>query len=299
MTTWNDLERRARAALRGAAVATADTEARWIVVEATGLDATDGTEAVSSRVAQTVDEMLTRRLAGEPLQYVLGSWSFWGSDLFVDRRVLIPRPETEITAQVAIDEAVRLGARRGRPEPWTGARSSYAVADLGTGSGAMAIALAAELPDAEVWATDISEEALEVARANLAGAGTASARVRLVQGDWFDALPDERRGSLRVIVSNPPYVAEREVADLPPEVVRHEPRVALVSGPTGMEAIGHLLRGARDWLEAEAALVVEIAPHQSGDAEHLARAVGYAEVRVEHDMTGRDRVLVARTGQST
>src|SRR5688572_32021725 len=172
--------------------------------------------------------MVGRRGAGEPIQYVLGEWSFRGIDLLIDRRVLIPRPETEITAEVAIEEAQRLGARRGKPDPWAGAATAYTVADLGTGSGALALALAAELPDAAVWATDNSDDALAVARANLAGSGTIAARVRLAPGSWFDALPGDLRGQLRLLVANPPYVAEHELAGLPPEVRDYEPVTALV-----------------------------------------------------------------------
>ena len=249
----------------------------------------------STRLAERrIDDMVTRRIAGEPLQYVLGSWSFRGIDLFVDPRVLVPRPETEITAQVAIDEAVRTGAARGRRSPWSGTDTSLRVVDLGTGSGAIALALAAELPDAEVWATDVSADALAVARANLAGAGSTATRVRLAQGSWFEALPDEIRGEVRVIVSNPPYVAISEVDDLPPEVARHEPRDALVSGPTGLEAIEHIVREAPAWLEPGGVLVVEIDPRRADRATEIGRAVGYREVLLEPDLTGRARVLVAR-----
>jgi release factor glutamine methyltransferase len=293
--TARDLEHRVRTALRGGALATADVESRWIVAEATGDDHPFGGEPVSERFVRAVDEMVARRLAGEPLQYVLGSWSFREHELLVDRRVLIPRPETETTAQVAIDEAARLGARTGPADPWAGGEAAYAVADLGTGSGAIAIALVAELPEAEVWATDVSDDALAVARANLAGAGSTSTRVRLASGSWFDALPADLRGRLRLVVSNPPYIAESEVDDLAPEVARHEPRLALVSGPTGLEAIEHLVTAALDWLEPTGVLVVELAPHQADDALRLASAAGYGEVRVERDLAGRDRVLVARS----
>jgi release factor glutamine methyltransferase len=214
-------------------------------------------------------------------------------ELLVDRRVLIPRPETEVTAQVAIDEAVRLGARRERPDPWAGTATSYVVADLGTGSGALALALASELPDAEVWGTDVSGDALAVARANLAGTGFPSTRVRLAIGSWFDALPDTLRGHLRVAVSNPPYVSEKEVAGLPAEL-RHEPRDALVSGPTGLEAIEALTREAPKWLEPTGTLVIEIAPHQVDAATAVARAADFDDVLTRRDLTGRDRVLVAR-----
>jgi release factor glutamine methyltransferase len=243
-----------------------------------------------------VDQMVARRAHGEPLQYVLGRWEFLGHDLFVDGRVLVPRPETEVVAVVALQEAERIGIRRGRNEPWRGAATEVAVADLGTGSGALAIALAAELPDAEVWATDISDDALAVARANFAGAGSLAARVRVAAGSWFDALPLHLRGTLRLIVSNPPYVAEDEVGELPREVAEWEPRRALVSGPTGMEALAHIIERARAWLDPRgSALVTEVAPHQAASVVRLAKTAGFAEVSIRKDLTDRDRVLVART----
>jgi release factor glutamine methyltransferase len=250
-------------------------------------------EPATARAQDHLDAMVARRAGGEPLQYVLGVWSFRGLELLVDRRVLIPRPETEITAEVAIDEAVRLGARRGAADPWKlPEQTAYAVADLGTGSGALALALAAELPDAEVWATDASDSALAVARANLAGAGLPATRITLAAGDWFDALPHSI--DFRVIVTNPPYVAES--AQLPPDVADYEPRSAIVSGPTGLEAIERLVAGAPQRLAADGVFVCEIAPHQGDAAQGLARAAGFGEVFVRRDLTDRDRVLVARLG---
>lgn len=237
---------------------------------------------------------MDRRVAGEPLQYVLGSWSFCGLDLLVDRRVLIPRPETEVVAQVAIEEVRRLGERVGRPDPWGGALTHYAVADLGTGSAALALALASALPEAEVWATDVSEEALDVARANIAGSGTPATRVRLASGSWFEALPTALRGRLRLVVSNPPYVAEHEVAGLPAEVAGWEPIGALVSGPTGLEAIEAIVAEAPGWLDPTGTLVLELAPHQAGVAIELALAAGFVAAHVLADLAGRPRVLVAR-----
>jgi release factor glutamine methyltransferase len=288
----SDLRRDVETRLREAGVASAEQESRWIVETVSGQGHASLDESTVAAAART-DAMVQRRIAGEPLQYVLGEWEFRGIDLFVDPRVLIPRPETEITAQVAIDAARRLGARTGPADPWAGASTEYTVVDLGTGSGAIALALANELPDAEVWATDASEDALAVARANLAGAGVGATRLRLAHGEWFGALPDDLRGTLRVVVSNPPYVSEAEVRDLPPEVVDHEPRAALVSGPTGMEAIEHLLQEAVHWLETGGGLVIEIAPHQAEAARDLARDAGYEDVEVIADLTGRDRVLVA------
>lgn len=225
---------------------------------------------------------------------MLGSWSFAGIDLLVDGRVLIPRPETEVVARTAIEELARAGQRVGKPDVWGGARTRYAVADLGTGSGAIALALAFALPEAEVWATDVSEEALAVAHANVAGAGTPAARVRLARGRWLDALPEWLRGRLSLIVSNPPYVAESELAGLPGSVRDWEPLSALVSGSTGLEAIETILGEAPPWLAPRGVVVLEIAPHQAEAARELAGRGCFASVEVVRDLTGRDRVLVGR-----
>jgi release factor glutamine methyltransferase len=295
-STWRDLRSRVERSLAEAGISSPSAEARWILAEAWDQDgAIEGADDViaTGRALASVEEMLERRLGGEPLQYVLRGWSFRDLDLFVDPRVLIPRPETEITAQVAIDEAVKRGARSGPRDAWTGTEASFAVADLGTGSGAIALSLVTELADAEVWATDASAGALAVARANIAGTGSAAARVRVVQGDWFGALPEALRGNLRVVVSNPPYISESEIDDLAPEVAHHEPRGALVSGPTGLEAIERIVADSVTWLEADGALVLELAPHQADAARALARGAGFASVRIVPDLAGRDRVLVA------
>jgi release factor glutamine methyltransferase len=279
-------------------VASADAEARWLTETASGYDAVDWLtifELVPNERAQAhLDSMVERRVRGEPLQYVLGSWAFRELDLLVDERVLIPRPETEWVVEIALGEAVRLGLRRGG-RPSLDARTDAVVADLGTGSGAIALALACALPDAEVWATDVSPDALVVARANLVGIGSAATRVRLEAGSWFDALPSDLRGRLKVVVSNPPYVAEHEVADLPADVAEWEPRLALVSGPSGLEAIEAIVLEAPAWLDpGGSVLVVELAPHQADAARETARAAGFDAVDVVRDLAGRDRVLVAR-----
>ncbi len=294
--TWETLRRDAEARLRACGVDDPATESRWMLEEVSGLDAAEqvveGGRRASRRATVELEALLDRRVAGEPLQYVLGSWGFCGLDLLVDRRVLIPRPETETVVQHAIAEVERLGERVGRADPWAGALTHYAVADLGTGSGAMALALAAALPDAEVWATDASEDALAVARANLAGAGTTAARVRVAAGSWFDALPESLRGGLLLVVSNPPYVAADE--ELPPVVRDWEPVDALVAGPSGTEALARLVAEAPSWLDPGGTLVLELAPHQGEAVAGLARDAGFAEVLLRHDLTGRIRTLVAR-----
>ena len=260
-----------------------DVEARWLVEEISGLDRSRWGETATAAGRARVGALVERRLAGEPLQYVLGHWSFRGLDLQVDPRVLIPRPETEVVAEVAITAARRSG------------KGPCTVADLGTGSGALALALAAELPEAEVWATDRSAAALDVARANLAAVGpSAASRVQFAEGMWYEALPAGLRGRLRVIVSNPPYVTEAEFSGLPAEVRDHEPTAALVAGPTGRESLEELVAGGLDWLEPGGALVLELAPDQAAPVRSAAEAAGYDAIAVHRDLTGRDRVLAAR-----
>jgi release factor glutamine methyltransferase len=276
-TTWGDVRRAVERELESA------DDARRIVEVACGaVWAARLQEPVSERAAAYVQRMVERRRAGEPLQYAVGRWGFRRLDLLVDHRVLIPRPETETVVEVALEQLVTLGR-----EP--------TVVDLGTGSGAIALAIADEVADAHVWATDVSADALTVARANLAGlAGTAAPRVRISEGSWFDALPNELRGHVQLIVSNPPYVSTAEVDDLPPEVARWEPRAALVSGPTGLEHIERIVAGAPAWLARPGALVVEIAPHQAPAVAALARNAGFPDVTVRPDLVGRARALVGR-----
>jgi len=243
--------------LADAGVASPEAEARWLTETASGYEGIEWMSIADHSphaIAQAhLDAMVDRRVRGEPLQYALGSWAFRDLDLLVDSRVLIPRPETEWVVETALDEAKRVGLRRGGRPAFDGSTDA-SIADLGTGSGAIALALAAALPDALVWASDVSADALEVARANVAGCGQT--RVRLCEGSWFDALPDDLRGELVLVVANPPYIAEHEVASLPTEVAGYEPRGALVSGPTGLEAIEELVRAAPAWLAPGASLVI-------------------------------------------
>jgi release factor glutamine methyltransferase len=300
--TWVELRDAASDRLRAAGIEQHAVEVRWMLEEVSGLDAAEQVSEASSfatvRAADALTGLVDRRIAGEPLQYVLGSWSFCGIDLLVDPRVLIPRPETEVVAQVAIAEVARRGERVGKADPWAGALTAYAVADLGTGSGALALALAFALPEAEVWATDADPDALHIARANVAGSGTPSTRVRLAEGSWFAALPDGLRGHLVLVVANPPYLAADELPGLAPEVADWEPVGALVSGPTGLEAFEEIVAAAPEWLEPGGVLVLELAPDQTGAVSELARAAGFATVEVHRDLAGRERVLVARLDQT-
>ena len=263
------------------------------------------------RIDSTARALADRRAAGEPLQYVLGHWQFRSLGLNVDPRVLIPRPETEQVVQVALDQLELMSggprAGRGGGGPAGGPGSSRVCVDLGTGSGAIALSLAvegaADCRGLEVWATDRSADALEVAGDNLRALansdGAAAGRVRLVGGSWFDALPSELAGRVDLMVSNPPYVSESEYSRLEPVVRDWEPRGALVAssgagGVGGIAAIETIIAGSRRWLRHSGCLVVEIAPSQAEASVEAARRAGFGHVTTDFDLTGRQRMLVAR-----
>lgn len=282
--TWAELLDETAGRLDRAGLVSPAVDARRIVEEASGAGGAELAvvlrSAASVRGVSRLDGMVERRVAGEPLQYVLGRWGFRRLDLMVDRRVLIPRPETEQVVEHALAELDRLG----------GAQGSTTVVDLGTGSGAIGLSVAVERPGAQVWLTDVSEEALAVASANLAGIGRAASRVRTACGRWFEALPPELEGCVDVVVSNPPYVADG--ADLPPEVADWEPVDALRAGPDGTDDLVELVTRAGGWLVDDGALVCELSPEQADAMVGLARE-HFHEARVEPDLTGRDRALVA------
>ncbi len=287
---WRSLFDEARQCLAGTdGVDSPDIDARRIVEAAAGAAPAEFEsvldEPATQRAAAWFHSMLQRRGAGEPLQYVVGSWSFRTLDLMVDRRVLIPRPETEVVAGFAANE---VASRSATP----GGDREVIVADLGTGSGAIALSVAVECPAARVYATDVSADALAVASANLAGLGRAAARVTLHEGDWFEALPGALQGSIDVVVSNPPYIGAGE--ELPAVVADWEPAVALWSGPTGREAVEQVVGGASQWLRPDGTLIMEVASHRAQESAALVSGAGFGDVRLERDLAGLERVVMAR-----
>lgn len=287
--TWRALLIETSGRLSASGIDATRQEARWIVETASGLEgaalALDLDGPATAHSVAHLDSMVARRCAGEPIQYVLGRWGFRTLDLLCDRRALIPRPETEQVVEVALAELDRV--RRRRPD----GHRALAV-DLGTGTGAIALSLVVERPGIDVWAVDRFADTVAVARANLAGLGMAGTRVRLAEGSWFEPLPDDVRGRVDLIVTNPPYVGGHE--DLPAAVAEWEPTEALVAGPTGMEAYESLVTGAREWLALGGAFVTEIGASQATDVVDLARAAGLVDTRVELDHAGHDRAVVAR-----
>ena len=261
-------------------------EAKWMIEEVSGVtNLHDYQEQAKPIQLKRLSKLIARRLTGEPLQYVLGRWQFRELDLFVDDRVLIPRPETEILVGYALEEC------KSKKNQLDETRSLN-VADLGCGSGAIGLSIAREIQEVSVWCTDVSEGAIAVTRANLAGLGMAGQKVSISQGSWFEALPQEMLEKFDVIISNPPYISDSE--ELPLEVSEWEPSSSLRSGPLGTEDLSFLLNNSIEWLSAEGQLILELAPMQADQMVAEAKNLNFREVQLRNDLTGRDRVLMAK-----
>jgi release factor glutamine methyltransferase len=260
-------------AFAAAGVATPRLDTEILLAEAMGTEraslAAEPEAAVAPPAARDFAAMVRRRIAREPVAYITGHKGFRHLDFAVDRRALIPRPETELLVELAIEL-----------DPAT-------VLDVGTGSGAVALAVAAELPDTEVVATDTSPAALALAGENAARLGLAE-RVRFQGG----SLPSEGRCDL--LLANLPYVAERDWNRLEPEITRYEPREALVAGPTGLEAIDALL-GELSVAQFDAAVAaLEVGAGQAASVAELARRAGFERIETRRDLAGIERVVVGR-----
>jgi release factor glutamine methyltransferase len=244
-------------------------EADWLLEEVEGRVADD------DEILPAALELAERRAAGEPFQYVVGSAAFRHLELNVGPGVLIPRPETEVLVDRALERLPEDGA----------------IVDVGTGSGAIALAIKHDRPLARVWATDDSDEALRYARANRA---RLNLDVDILHGGMLDPLPTNLRSGLDVVVSNPPYVSESERHLVQPDVVAHEPHHALFAGDTGLDLVERLVMDARAWLRPEGWLVCEIGQGQSQAVVELFEEHGYRDAGVHKDLAGWDRIVEGR-----
>jgi release factor glutamine methyltransferase len=224
-------------------------------------------------------QLVKRRAAGEPVAYLVGHREFWQMDLAVDDRTIIPRPETEVAVEVALEV---LGARD----------VQHRIADIGTGTGAIALALANEMPAARIAATENNRETLQLARTNVQDQ-EMSDRVELFEGDLMEALPEEW-APLDLIVSNPPYVPESDRDEVTIEVREHEPDEALFAGPDGLAVLERLVPEAAQWLDEEGWLVVEIGHDQGEAVRELFEEAGLGEVQVRKDYADNDRVAYGK-----
>lgn len=256
-----------------------DHELRRLTDLVTGRSALDRTAPLDAEQRRRLERLVERRLAGEPLQYLEGTAAFGPLELAVDRRALIPRPETERVWEEAVHSLGEAG-------PGT------VIVDLGTGSGALALALKHAFPLARVIGVDLSADALALARENAERTGLD---VEFLQGDLFEPLPESLRGRIDLLVSNPPYVAEAELADLPDDVRDHEPHLALVAGPVGTEVLARIADESFWWVGIGGWVICEIGETQGAAVDAL---FGMFDREVRADLTGRDRILVARKGAS-
>jgi len=260
--------------------------AKWLCEHAAGVESSEWIDILDDKVSQRcglhLDAMMRRYLAGEPLQYVMGRWAFRHLDLLVDERVLIPRPETE-----QLVDLVRSFIN-------ASSLDHHVVVDLGTGTGAIGLSLLQEEPidSLSVWLTDASQDAVDVAIANLAGVGRQAMNAHVAVGSWYEALPDELRGNVDVIVSNPPYIAhgDPEVE----EIVRTwEPSEALFSDDEGLADIRAIVFGASTWLRAGGLLALEMGYMQADDVSRLCHDAGLQNVLIHDDAAGKSRFIIA------
>lgn len=238
-------------------------------------------QTLSDEQRRDFESLVRRHAQGEPLAYILGHQEFFGLDFFVDHRVLIPRPETELL----VEEGIAWIQMR-EPDGET-----LAAADVGTGSGAIAVSLAVACPRLILHATDVSTDVLEVAAHNAERHGVTG-RVQFLHGDLLEPLPEP----VHLIAANLPYVSESEMALLPPHIARFEPRLALDGGPDGLAVIERLLVQARTRLQPEGVILLEIGAAQGDLAVARARHhLPAARIHVRRDYAARDRLIIIQT----
>jgi len=252
-------------------------------------------EILSAEATNRFFSLVQRRANGEPTQHLTGKQEFWGLEFEVTPDVLIPRPETEHLIEVALDRLALRELRAGRSPRLTG--SGITLVDVGTGSGCIAIALAKELPDATVYATDISAAALDVARRNASRLGVSD-RIQFLESNLLEVFIESRATDhesrlFDLIVCNPPYVGQRDAESLPQEVRDHEPPTALFAGEEGYELYGALIPQASRHLKPGGLLVLELGYNSLPAVQPLLDSSHWTDVGVTDDLAGIPRVLAA------
>jgi len=246
-------------------------------------------DLLQEKERETLEKMTQRRISGEPLQYILGQQEFWSIGLKVDSRVLIPRPETELLIEQSLPILSEISLKR-----------SPFVVEIGTGSGAIAVALAREVKNLFLIATDISRDALTVAKENAQSAGVLD-RIKFVTGDLFSPFdPKKGRATFDLILSNPPYIVRRKIHTLAEEVKDYEPRIALDGGEDGLAFYRRIIPEASFYLREGGWLLLEVALGQSGDVSAMIKKEGnFLEPQCIPDLSGIGRVVKARREQET
>lgn len=285
--------KRGLAQLRGAQVPSYTLAAELLLLHVLGRDRTwiysHPEVELSDGDVDRFFQLLSRRAAGEPTQHLTGKQEFWGLEFEVTPDVLIPRPETEHLVEVALDRLAVREIRAGREQTLRG--EGLRIADIGTGSGCIAVALAKELPQAMLYATDISAPALAVARRNAASHGLAD-HIHFIEGNLLEGLSDSSL-LFDLIVSNPPYIGRREAATLMREVRDHEPEIALCGGQTGHEFYPGLIAQAKRRLKCGGILVLELGHDSLPGVRPLLDASSWTSLGVTNDLARIPRVLAA------
>lgn len=285
MVALGALLREARDRLATAGIADAALDARLIVEHFTGTSRTDAVarpeREIPAPAAEAVRAALGRRLAGEPVHRILGRRAFYGLDFALSPATLEPRPDTEVLVDRLVPRLAEIARKHG------GCR----ILDLGTGTGAIALALLSQVPDARATGVDIAPEAVETAIRNAAANGL-SGRFEGRVSDWFSNV----NGKFHGIVSNPPYIETQDMAELSPEVRLFDPRQALDGGADGLDAYRAVAAGAARFLEPDGLVGVEIGYNQRGTVTALFAGEGFVLVEAARDLAGRDRVLIFRQG---
>jgi release factor glutamine methyltransferase len=267
---------------RQAGIDSAEADARLLMAYALGVDRAElianGGRALTVEQAEAIDALAARRLRREPVARIFGHKEFWSLSLQIGPAVLVPRPETETVVEAALD-AVARGA---------GPMAQLRILDIGTGSGALLLALLSELPNAVGTATDISAAALDIARGNAERSGLAG-RCTFTACDIAAGVP----GPFDLIVSNPPYVVHGEIASLPPEVRDYDPALALDGGADGLDGYRAIAAQARGLLAPCGKLIVELGAGQEAAVRALFTKAGLAAAAVLNDLAGIPRVLTA------
>ena len=263
--------------LRSADISESELDAKYMVSHVLGVPVfalyTDKNLTATTRQISQISRMLKKRISGEPLQYIIGNQAFCGLNFCVNQKVLIPRPETEILVEKALEKA------RGLKYP--------KILDLCTGSGCIAIVLKTQLPNAMVSASDISFGALRVAKKN---AKQHSADIRWINSDLYAKI-DER---FDLIVTNPPYINQKDYDALDTKVREHEPKKALLSGEDGLDAIRTIIGQAKQHLKASGWLLIEIGYDQRVQTEQLMEEAGFGEIQSFQDYSGFDRIVTGK-----
>jgi len=267
------------AALKAAGIDTPSLDASLLLAHVLKISRTSlaarSAEPLSQKNAEEFFTLVERRKKGECAAYILGKKEFRGLEFLVNRSVLVPRPDTETLVEAAISVIKEISSA-----------NSIKILDLCTGSGAIAVSLKNEIPCLEVWAADISAEALETAKENTRRLPGEN-QIHFYQGDLYDALP---RSSFNLIVSNPPYVPTDEIKTLSAEV-QNEPRLALDGGKTGLEIISRIINGSHDFLRRGGSLLLEADPRQMEKIAFLLAGKGYNNIKLYKDLSGQDRVI--------